>query len=101
MAVLIKGISVVIRADRLLAAFGNDWEAFKAVVPNKTLCADSEIARVGFMAPADVKHFVDDLTDVGLTYIVDGTAQDLVVVDQQRGPLVQCAWIEFGYVSLG
>ena len=41
MAVLVKGISVVIRADRLLQAFSGDWEAFKKIVPNETLCAEA------------------------------------------------------------
>lgn len=100
MAVLAEGISVVIRCDRLLAAFDNDWHAFKAIVPNRTLCADNELVRVGFMAPADVEGFVDLLRGRGLTYLVDGFAKDLVVVDQLRGPLVRCDWIEFGRISL-
>jgi hypothetical protein len=100
MAVLAEGISVVIRCDRLLAAFGNDWEAFKAFVPNGRLCAEDELARVGFMSPADVKAFVDRLAARGLTYIANGVAQDLVVVDQLRGPMVRCDWIHFGQISL-
>jgi hypothetical protein len=101
MAVLAEGISVVIRADRLLAAFESDWGAFKAIVPNKTLCADDELVRVGFMVPVDVKAFVDGLAARGLTYVADGAAQDLVVVDQMRGPLVRCDWVEFGQIRLG
>ena len=30
----------------MLAAFDGDWEAFKAIVPNETLCADGELVRV-------------------------------------------------------
>jgi hypothetical protein len=100
MAVLLEGISVVIRCDRLLAAFGNDWNAFKRTVPNRTLCADDELARVGFMAPADVRLFVDALQRRGLTYLVDGVAQDLIVVDQLRGPVANCDWVEFGHINL-
>ncbi len=100
MAVLAEGISVVIRADRLLEAFENDWDAFKAMVPNKTLCADDDLVRVGFMVPADVQAFADSLAARGLTYVADGAAQHLVVVDQMRGPLVRCDWIEFGQIDL-
>src|SRR4051812_598212 len=100
MAVLIEGISVVIRADRLLDAFANDWNAFKAIVPNMTLCSDNELIRVGFMVPADVKAFIDRLSTHGLRYIVEGAACDLVVVDQLRGPLAKCDWIEFGHMNL-
>lgn len=101
MAVLVEGISVIIRCDRLLAAFGGDWEAVKSIVPNKTLCADNELVRVGFMVPADVKDFIARLAGHGLAYLADGAAQDLVVVDQMRGPLARCGWIEFGQVNLG
>jgi hypothetical protein len=100
LAVLAEAISVVIRCDRLLAVFGNDWNAFKAIVPNQTLCADNELVRVGFMSPADVEGFVDTIQRRGLTYLVDGVAKDIVVVDQLRGPLARCDWIEFGHISL-
>jgi hypothetical protein len=100
MAVLVEAISVVIRCDRLLGAFGNDWEAFKRIVPNKTLCADNELARVGFMSPDDVRVFVETLHRHGLTYLLDGAAQDLIVVDQLRGPVAACDWVEFGHISL-
>lgn len=101
MAVLAEGISVVIRCDRLLAAFEGDWDSFKAIVPNTTLCADNELVRVGFMVPADVKDFVDRLAGRGLIYFANGAAQDLVVVDQMRGPMARCDWIEFGQINLG
>jgi hypothetical protein len=100
MAVLLEAISVVIRCNRLLAAFSNDWEAFTRIVPNRTLCADDELVRVGFMVPDDAKVFVNTLEQRGLSYLVDGIARDLVVVDQQRGPLARCDWLEFSHVDL-
>jgi hypothetical protein len=101
MAVLVEAISVIIRADVLLTAYKSDWNAFKASVPNATLCADDELIRVGFMSPTDVEGYVRKLRERGLTYIVEGVARDLVVVDQLRGPLTRCEWIEFGHVNLG
>jgi hypothetical protein len=100
MAVLIEAISVVIRADALLAAYNDDWEAFKETVPNETLCADGELVRVGFMSPQDVEAYVRKLSEAGLVYLEDGAAKDLVVVDQMRGPTVACEWVEFGGVNL-
>jgi hypothetical protein len=35
-----------------------------------------------------------------LTYLQDQQAVDIAVVDQIRGPLVRCDWIEFGHISL-
>lgn len=100
MAVLIEAISVVIRADSLLKSFNNDWEAFKAIVPNQTLCADNEIVRVGFMTPADVESFIKKIETYGLVFLRNDEAFDIVVVVQMRGPTKNCNWIEFGHVNM-
>lgn len=99
MAILCEAISVIVRADRALGAFGS-FEAFKAIVPNSTLAADGDLMRVGFMVPDDVKAFVDQLSQHGLQYVDDGKAKDLVVVDQMRGPAVPCDWLDFGGVEI-
>jgi hypothetical protein len=101
MAVLVEGISVILRTNAILAAYTGDWDKFVSDVPNSTLCADGELLRVGFMVPDAVGDFVADMEQRGLHYLRNGVARDLVVVDQQRGPLVPCDWIEFGHVSLG
>lgn len=101
MAVLIEGISVLIKADRLLEAFRDDWNSFKATVPNSTLCADGELVRIGFMSPTEAEEYVSLLSAYGLRYIVDGTARDLTVVDQLRGPCADTPWIECGTMSSG
>jgi hypothetical protein len=100
MAVLIEGISVVIRADALLVAFDNDWHSFKNEVPNRTMCADNELVRVGFMVPDDAERYVTDLEARGLCYRIDGISKDIVIVDQLRGPLIHCDWIEFGHINI-
>jgi len=51
MAVLIEGTSVVIRLEAIHRQFPGGWQAFKLAAPNKTLCADNELIRVGFMQP--------------------------------------------------
>jgi len=99
MAVLCEAISVVIQADRALSTFGS-FERFKAIVPNATLAADGHLIRVGFMVPDDVKAFVERLESHGLRYLHGGKAQDLVVVDQMRGPAAPCDWLDFGNVEV-
>jgi hypothetical protein len=105
MAVLIEGISVVVRRSAIDSRFLGGWNAFVSSVPNRTLCTDGEVARVGFMAPADVEAFIDDLTHgspaaagPSLRFIVDGSCRDIAVVDQQRGPTMQCDWMEFARI---
>ena len=92
MAVLIEGISVVIRADSLLAKFPGGWETFKTIVSNKTLCADNELIRVGFMTPDDVEPFIIKLEKAGLQFLKEEEAIDIVVADQMRGLTSKCSW---------
>jgi hypothetical protein len=100
MAVLIEATSVVIRADTLLKKFPGGWEAFKRIVPNKTLCADNEIVRAGFMSPQDVESFVKKLQGAGLEFLRDDEAIDIAVADQMRGLTSKCTWLEFGQVDI-
>jgi hypothetical protein len=95
MSVLVEGISVIVRVSAL-DRYPGGWSAFRAAVPNETLCADSELVRVGFMNPADVKAYINELEQLGLRYIVDGAAEDIVVADQLRGFAVPCDWAECG-----
>lgn len=99
MTVLVEGISVVVRASAL-DRYPGGWSAFKAAVPNQTLCADGELIRVGFMHPADVQAYVSELEQLGLRYLVDGSAQDLVVADQLHGFAMPCDWAECGHVDI-
>lgn len=101
MAVLVEAISVVVRADAIHRRFRGGWDEFYQGVTNKTLCADSELARVGFMTPADVEAYVKDLERNGLRYLRWGKAKDIVVVDQIRGPAAPCSWVEFGHIIRG
>ena len=54
--------------DSINEKFPCGWIGFKDHVPNQTLCADNELARVGFMTPEDVKNFVGALECAGLVY---------------------------------
>jgi hypothetical protein len=98
MAVLVEAFCVVVRADAILSKVHGGWNAFQDLVPNSTLCADGEIARVGFMNYDDVMQFVAFLEHAGLIHLRDSKAEDIVVVDQQQGPMESCDWIEFASV---
>jgi hypothetical protein len=101
MAVLIEAISVVVKLGAVFGRFPGAWDGFKAVVPNRTLCSDNELARIGFMTPDDVERFTKELRSNHLIHLRDGQAIDVVVVDQQAGPTSKCSWIEFGHLNLG
>jgi hypothetical protein len=80
MAVLIETTSVVIRADAILNKFPGGWDAFKNIVPNQTLCADNEIAQVGFMAPQDAESFVNKLESNNLKFPRSGGAMPMLLL---------------------
>ena len=101
MAVLVEGISVVIRRAAIESKFPGGWEGFVEDVPNPTLCTDDELARVGFMTPADVKAYVEHLSLFGIQYVEEKKAVDLIVADQLNGFAVDCEWAEFGHVYIG
>jgi hypothetical protein len=97
-AVLIEGLSVVIRYPSIAAAHQGGARAFALEVPNRSWCEDGELARVGFMTPEDVRAYVEHLESRGLKYLNNRTPVDIVVVDQRTGPVVQCDWMEFGII---
>jgi len=95
MAVLVEGISVLVRKDAIKNKMQGGWQRFLLTVPNSTLCYDDELARVGFMDPTATGEFIEELESMGLTYIEEGHPVDLLVCDQQRGPMLDCEWIQF------
>jgi hypothetical protein len=95
MAVLIEGISIVIRHDAIIHQYTGGWGGFIASVPNATLCCDGQLVRVGFLKPDAVKRYARVLNASGLTFMNDGRARDYAVVDQLKGPTTRCDWIEF------
>jgi hypothetical protein len=101
MAVLVEAISVVVRRDAIDRCFDGDWRAFVSWVPNVTLCADDQLARVGFMDPKAVEKFVTGLETAGLVFLRLGKCADIAVVDQQRGPTMPCDWLEFARIPFG
>lgn len=100
MAVLIEAISVVVRAQAIIEIYPGGWEQFRHDVPNQTLCADGEIARVGFMNPNDVQKYVSFLEANRLIFQSNGRCRDIAVVDQQRGFTIPCEWADFGRIFI-
>ena len=101
MAVLVEAISVIVRRPAIAERFKGGWPAFQRAIPNATGCHDDDLARVGFMTPADVEAFVSELEAGGLIFRRDGQAVDIAVVDQLRGPSVPAPWLHVGRIKQG
>ena len=95
-----EGISVVIRRDAIDAKHPGGWHEFLRDVPNKTICADEYLAAVRFMNPQAVEAYVEFLATHGLELVRNGSAEDLVIVDQLEGPTLPCSWAEVGIVTI-
>ena len=108
MPVLCEALSVVVRRDSIDKHLQGGWQNFIRKIPNSTFCTDGELARVGFMAPDPMIDFIKLLQRNGLQIDQKSDSQsevreidDIIVVDQIRGPTVECSWIEFGQLPLG
>jgi tetratricopeptide (TPR) repeat protein len=51
------------------------------------------------MHPQDVKDFVEQIEVCGLVYLQDGKPADIAVVDQLRGPIIECDWLLFDHLT--
>lgn len=96
MSVLAEALSVIVRVATLNTEYPGGLSRYKAACPNRSFCCDGYLTRVGFMAPADVRAFVDELQDAGLILFHDGAFKDMAVVDQIAGPTASCDWLEGG-----
>ena len=99
MAVLIEGISVVIRRDAIAGKLDGGWQCFIRNVPNRTLCYDDFLASVSFMSPVDVENFCNNLVEMGLSLIENGHFADIAVVDQREGLTLPCDWLQFRHIE--
>jgi hypothetical protein len=100
LAVIVEGISVIIKLSSILNKYPGGWLSFQEHVPNYTLCADGELVRIGFLSPDDVKGFIHSLRRHNIIYLHEGKPRDLTVVDQSKGPIVPCDWIHFEIIDL-
>jgi hypothetical protein len=100
MAVLVEATSIIVRVQTIHDCYAGGWLAFVRQAPNRTLCSDNELARIGFMIPGDCKNAVDDLERHGIIFLKEERSQGLVVADQLRGFTAACDWAEFGRVEI-
>ena len=101
MAVLCEAISVIIKKSSIDTFYVGGWNAFTSNIPNQTICSDGELVRIGFFSPKDVETFIFSLESQGLVFQKPSTRKnDIIVVDQHRGPTLHCDWIEFGKFNI-
>lgn len=100
MGVLVEGISVLVRKDSIAEKATGGEARFRLLIPNATYCDDGELARVGFLTPAEVGTFIEELEEIGLVFMDDGKFVDIAVCDQQKGATAESEWLEFAHLSI-
>lgn len=92
MSVLIEAISVVVAVTTIDHRYPGGYDRFIVDAPNKTLCSDGHLVRIGFMAPTDVEHFSDRLSSCGIELKPDPSSS-MAVIDQVGGPTQLWDWL--------
>ncbi len=71
-----------------------------SMAPNHSLCADMELASVGFMSVDESAAFAKNLAGLGLKFLWEGRAIDITIADQVVGLRTPCEWVELKRVQL-
>ncbi|MRR36497.1 hypothetical protein EG829_17870 [bacterium] len=101
MAVLVEALCVVIRRSTIDMKYPGGWEKFEADHRELPVCADDEITRVGFTLPMPMRLLIRELEKLGFEYMKDGRSAEIAIVDQSRGFMIPCDWLEYGHVTIG
>jgi hypothetical protein len=101
MAVIIECDNVLIRNSTVEQRFPGGMKAYERSCPNGSFCTDGQICRVGFMAEADARSYIDHLESVGLVGPTDEGSPEIAVISQQDGFIFPCDWLELGWLDLG
>ncbi len=96
MAVLIEGISVVVRNSTLAAKYPGGVKGYRLDCPNDTFCADEWLSRIGFMMPDDADVFVAQLAEKWLIPYLKDAVEDVAIVSPIGGLRRRCSWLELG-----
>ena len=101
MSVLAKAISVVVSKAAVDRGYPGGLAALRREAPAETFCTDGILVRAGFDRLSEARGFIGHLSWRGLRPESGGLAADCVVVDEVRGPLSRCLWLEFGRNRFG
>ncbi len=88
MSVLIEAVSVVVKRDSIRMKFSGGWSSFQSIVFSQySMCADSNLATVTFLASRDAYSYMGFLEEMDFIYL-----QDFVIADQTQGLKDICDW---------
>ena len=98
MAVLVEGLSVVVRNSALDKKFPGASSRFQDGLSDDPICFDDNLTCIHLASPDEVGAFVGWCEGAGLIFLANGVCVDIVVVDQRTGPTTDCEWIQYSRV---
>ena len=88
MSVIVEAVSVVVKRNSIRTKFPGDWSPFRSIVFSQySMCADSSLASVSFLAAKDAYSYTKFLEEIGFVYL-----QDFAIADQTQGLKDSCDW---------
>lgn len=100
MAILIEGLTVVIRKAALDQKFNGGAKRFETGMAEDIHCSDADLFCLHLSSPEEVGALIGWCEDQNLTFMREGKCIDIVVIDQRTGVTTNCDWIECTQVSL-
>jgi len=88
MSVIVEAVSVVIKRNSIRTKFPGGWSLFQSILYSRySMCADSSLASVNFLAAKDAYTYTKFLGEIGFVYL-----QDFAIADQTQGLKDSCDW---------
>ena len=95
MAVLVEAFNVIAKRSAIESKYSGGIEAYIEDCPNKTLCQDNYLCRIGFGRFEDADEWASSLLSAGLGDEVNGVLQDIAFADSSKGLAAPCDWLKF------
>jgi hypothetical protein len=88
MSVIVEAVSVVVKRNSIRTKFPGGWSLFQSILYSRySMCADSSLASVSFLAAKDAYSYTKFLEEMGFVYL-----QDFAIADQTQGLKDSCDW---------
>lgn len=96
MAITIHFLTVVIRIETIKKKYPGGINAF---MKSYTSWRDSNLIGIGFMSNGGAEEFIYKLTNIGFSYVVNDEFDEIAYIDQFKGLLLPCKWLEASIVD--
>ena len=95
MSVLIEANNIVVRIETIEEKYPGGVDQYIEDCPNRSMCMDDEIIRIGFLTLRETEQFVRYLESLGFRCVTNGQFDEIAVLDQFEGFCYPCDWLDF------